>query len=244
MADVLVIRAWSLCVAAYGLDLVGAEVYDGYGYPPAPGHAAIGGGLLLAAALMWRAPRWGAGTAGLVAFLGLVGPVASTTPAFVMWVSLTLAVLTGAEAMTGMRVTVAVVYGFASLNKLLPNFLSGSVIAHWAPYLPAPRLLATAVVVAEAWLAVMVWRRWRHAPIVIVGFHVPVALGVAATPHHAAHLILYGVMVAVAAWLASGADAGRPERCVDVGVGVAAPDRPDSSCEAGDHELDVVPGGE
>jgi predicted DCC family thiol-disulfide oxidoreductase YuxK len=85
-----------------------------------------------------------------------------------------------------LRVQVSVVYGYAALSKLNPDFLSGSVIASYlrragplavpdAWRSPEPLLILSVLAICtEAFLAAALWsRRWRPAALVAaLGLHV------------------------------------------------------------------------
>lgn len=197
-------KGWAVLVAVFGLDVGTAGLYDGYGYST-DGYILVGVSFLAAAALTWRSPRY-AWTCPLVAFAALVGPVGSTMTSAMMWAGVAMAAFNGAERAQALRVLVAAMYGFATLNKMVGPFADGEVIAFHAEMVPYPRLVAWSVIAIEGAFAVAVLLRWRWLVPAIVGFHLPVAVLVADTPHHAFHLFLYGV---VAAWAVGYAEAAQ-----------------------------------
>lgn len=180
-------RTWAVLAGLYGIDIVLTQK---------AGYATEAGLLLVAAAmLLWEKPtQRSAGVVAAAAFVGLVGPASSTETAFVMWTSLALALFVGVELAQACRVLVTVVYTFAAANKLFPTFRSGEVLERYTD-LPAVELLAWAAIASEAALAVLMWRRWRHLPVAVVAFHVPVALLVGFDLRHTLSLLVYGAMM-------------------------------------------------
>jgi predicted DCC family thiol-disulfide oxidoreductase YuxK len=88
-----------------------------------------------------------------------------------------------------LRLQVSLVYGYAALSKLNPDFLSGSVIASYLRragplavpdawrFLEPMLVLSVLAIMAEAFLSMALWsRRWRPAALVVaLGLHVGIA---------------------------------------------------------------------
>lgn len=112
------------------------------------------GALILLGVVAALAGRWG--LLSVAAFVVNATMGGSNSLMLMGSVAAALALFDGAELEKVLRVQAAVVYGFAGVHKLFPNFLSGSVIAYHAPWMPHPELVAPVVVFTELLLAVAV----------------------------------------------------------------------------------------
>jgi hypothetical protein len=193
LADVLVTRLWALLAALYGVDIILTQ--------PEPGATWAGLGLIVAATLV---QTFGTAPLAVAAFVALLGPATSTETAFVMWGSAALALFDGDQLRLALRYQVVIVYLFAAANKLWPTFLSGSILAAYMPWFPAPGLLAPVAVATEVFLGIAVLRRWWIALPGIVGFHSVIAFTVATDPRHTASLLIYGAMMLWSVAVANG----------------------------------------
>jgi hypothetical protein len=100
------------------------------------------------------------------------------------------------------KIQATVVYLFAALNKLWPNFLSGGVLSSTSPWLPCPELVAPLVVVVEGWLAWLVWVESRWALPAAVMFHLGVTFGTRGSTGMAG-IIGFNLALVVMVWFAT-----------------------------------------
>ena len=186
------IALWGAFAAAFGVALI-------LGVTGVARPASLPGGLALIASgvlVSWRRSRWTLAVLAAVALLLVeADALRATMTAHVLWASLALALFDERRLQVALRVEVAALYAFAGANKLFPAFLSGSIVADLVPWFPWPALLAVPVVAIELGLAVAILSGWRHAPVAVVTFHVPVALFTASDVGHAATLLVYGAMM-------------------------------------------------
>lgn len=76
-----------------------------------------------------------------------------------------------------LRVQLCVVYLFAAISKLSPDFVSGDVIARRGVWLPMPQALAIAAICCEALMALAVLRDDRRVLWAAVALHAALVLG-------------------------------------------------------------------
>ena len=106
------------------------------------------------------------------ALIAVAALVSNLTPAYrnhlnlLMWVALTLAIFDDEEQQRFvLRCQLSILYGFAAIAKVWPDWLSGEafIARTWTgPLLPEPLVLTVVwvTILIEALLAVTVWRRW------------------------------------------------------------------------------------
>ena len=136
---------------------------------------------LVVAALVWlRAPRQGAAIAAVVLLVMAVGPLYRNHVAFLAWIAvLTALARDEPEHRLLLTVHLSVVYAFATMAKLNPEWLSGEALAARSAVdlgVPWP-LLAWLTVVVEGVLAVAVWRPNRGWLAVALPIHVAFVIG-------------------------------------------------------------------
>lgn len=205
-------RGWAVLAGLYGVDIILAQ--------PEPGATWAGIALLVGAAATWIS-RLGPAVLALAALLALLGPATSTETAFVMWGSGAIALFDGDELRTALRWQVGIVYLFAAANKLSAAFLSGSILAFYMPWFPAPSLLAPAAVVTELALGIAVLLRVPNAVWFVAGFHATIAVLLGDAARHVLSLFTYGAMMAFAVYVANGVTApGRVRVVVDGDCGI------------------------
>lgn len=179
--------------------------------------------------------------AGVALGLQLTGAEAAFTVT-IMWVSLALALFSGAELAVALRWIGATIYAFAAANKAASEaFMSGDVFWREQLHIPHLRRLAMIVVIGEFALALTVFGRYRFGPLAILAFHLPAAFVLGDDWMHVVTLLAYGAVMAWVAWHAQ-ALASAEERCGQVGQRLATGERLGAAGLVGG-ELDIVPSG-
>ena len=136
---------------------------------------------LVVAALVWlRAPRPGAAIAAIVLLVMAAGPLYRNHVAFLGWIAaLTALARDEQEHRLLLTVHLSVVYGFATLVKLNPVWLSGEALAVRSAVdigIPWP-LLAWLTIAVEGVLAVAVWRPNRGWLAIALPIHIAFVIG-------------------------------------------------------------------
>ncbi len=163
--------------------------------------------LLAAGLLTFLRPRSGAaGSAAAIAWLFANGVISNHTT-LLFWAALTVAFFDeDAQQRLVLRCQLSILYGFATVAKLWPTWLSGEVLAvnTWiGPYLSRPLLMALAwgTILVESTLAVAVWgKRSVWLWLAVVTHVLILALSIRSLATSLVQLTLFNGL-AVAMWL-------------------------------------------
>lgn len=165
------------------------------------------GALLLLGAL-WTPLRPRAGMAVVAAGALVVNltPVYRNHLALLMWVALALALFSDDHATRiALRCQLTLMYGFAALAKLWPDWLSGEALGvrTWVGAIMPEGLLVTVAwvtVIVEAGLAVAVWSRHQAWFLLAAGTHLSFLAFTYLHPWGVGRLAVFGAL-SLATWL-------------------------------------------
>lgn len=150
------------------------------------------------------------GALAVVVLAVQVTPAYSNHAVLLFWLAVALAV-TGPGAVRGwlLRSQLSIMYGFAAMAKLWPDWLSGEVLASstWVgALLPMWSLgvLAWTTVTVEVILAVFVWRPGRWTIALAVALHLSTVVLVESDPREVLHLALFGALSLGVWWSVQG----------------------------------------
>lgn len=122
-----------------------------------------------AAAICALRERWGAAALSALAWWTVIFGVYGNHVVFLAWVGLTF-VLFRCERQRQfvVRCQLSILYGFAALSKVNPDWLSGAALESRGFIVPAMHLVTWGTIAVEALLAVALWYRpWRR-PILVL----------------------------------------------------------------------------
>lgn len=122
--------------------------------------------------VFWKPAVWLLAAACLAAQVVLGGNEGTLV---IMWVAIAVGLFRGEQLVTALRALTVTVYLFAAAHKAFYPFFSGAILAS-ASWLPAPEIVAPTVVIGEAVLGVLVWRRSRLAFPIAVALHLGIVL--------------------------------------------------------------------
>jgi hypothetical protein len=159
---------------------------------------------------LWR-PRWGAGLLALVLLPIILTGAAFGQPAvnhltWVFWIAFIVASFPNeGQQRLVLRWALSIMYGFAALAKLWPEFLDGSTMATrtWiGPIAPTWILVASSwlTLIVEVLLAIGIWRRERVYLWLAVALHTSFLFFTVTDPWRIGRLVIFGGL-SIAVWL-------------------------------------------
>jgi len=178
-------------------------------------------GLAGVALLVVRRDDWAA-TVALGALLVCLSAWYRNHLALLMWLSLTVAIFPpGSQRRYILRWQLSIVYGFATVAKIWPDWLRGAVLEErsWlARDLPGAgvQLLVWGTILVEGALAIGVWRTERIWVWLALATHVSFAVFLLPDPWDIVRLIVFGTLM-LATWFHS-----RPDPSPASNAGVAS----------------------
>ncbi|MTV25046.1 hypothetical protein FTX61_06390 [Nitriliruptoraceae bacterium ZYF776] len=166
----------------------------------------LGSWLALGALATRRWPTAGMAVIGAAALATNLTPAYRNHLALLVWVVVALLLFPDPQhERLALRWQLTIMYGFAAVTKVWPDWLSGAALEArtWiGPSLPEPMLLGAAwgTVAVEAVLAVAVWLRWRGWLYLAVAVHLGFLLFTHRDPIGIARLAIFGTL-SIAVWL-------------------------------------------
>lgn len=133
-------------------------------------------------------------------------PAYSNHAVVLFWLAVALAVTEpGERRLWLLRWQLSLMYGFAAVSKLWPDWLSGDALRMWTwvgPLLPDWSLVAVAcaTVLVEVTLAAHAWRPRRWTLALAVALHAPSVVFIESSPREVVHLGLFAVLSLGAWW--------------------------------------------
>ena len=183
--------------------------------------------MLCAGLLVFLRRELGAGMIALaclaiIATPGTYGQPAVNHLTWVFWIAASASLFRGDQQRFVFKAQLSIMYGFAAIAKVWPDFLTGAALASrtWLGAVTSIELLIAvswATLIVEAGLAVGVWLRrpwWTAAFAAAVGLHTSFLLFTVTDPWRVGRLVIFGGL-SVAVWLRAvprGADEGSKRR--------------------------------
>lgn len=145
--------------------------------------------------------RWAWSGIALASLVAALSPLYKNHLVLLFWVALACALFPEpAQRRFVLRAQLSIMYAFAALSKLWPDWLEGDVLLRdtWiAPLLPTAvvLLVAWAAILVEAVLAVGVWRPGRHWLWIVVALHASFVAFIWVDALESVRLVVFGIMV-------------------------------------------------